>query len=149
MEQPAEQPLDLECVADPRRAQALLHPLRARILRLAATPTSATEIAGRLRLPRQRVNYHVRKLADRGFLRRAGRQRKRNMVEQRYVASARSFVLAPEVLGGVAADWRRIEDTASAAFLLALMGQVQSDVSRARAGAEAEGQRLSTMSIKS
>ena len=149
MEAEAGEPQELECVSDPLRAQALLHPLRARILRLAAQPASATEIAGRLRMPRQRINYHVRKLADRGLLRRAGRQRKRNMVEQRYVASARSFVIVPEVLGGVAADWRRIEDTASASFLIALMTQVQSDLARVRAAADEAGARLSTLSIKS
>ncbi len=149
MEAPAERLIDLECVSDGRRAQALLHPLRMRILKLAQEPASATEIAGRLRLPRQRVNYHVRKLADRGFLRRAGRQRKRNMVEQRYVATARSFLLVPEVLGALEADWRDIEDTASAAYLLALTSQVQSDVARAWKEAGEQGKRLSTLSLKS
>ena len=103
---------DLECVHDLQRAEALLHPLRMRILELAREPASATEMAGRLRMPRQRVNYHVRRLAERGLLRRAGRQRKRNMVEQRYVATARSFLLVPEVLGPLEADWRHVEDAA-------------------------------------
>ena len=149
MELSSGQPVELECVTDSRQAQALLHPLRSRILKLAFEPTSATEIAGRLRMPRQRVNYHVRKLAERGLLRRAGRQRKRNMVEQRYVASARSFLLVPEVLGEMAADWRGVPDTASAAFLLALTAQVQSDVARAWREAREGGQRLSTLSLKS
>lgn len=119
-----------------------------RILKLAQKPSSATEMAGRLRLPRQRVNYHVRALADRGLLRRAGRQRKRNMVEQRYVATARSFLLVPELLGALEADWRDIEDTASAAYLLALTTQVQSDVARAWKEAGEQGRRLSTLSLK-
>ena len=127
----------------------MLHPLRLRILGLAREPTSAAEIAGRLGLPRQRVNYHVRKLAERGLLRRAGRHRKRNMVEQRYVASARSFLLVPDLLRPVEADWRGIPDTASAAYLLALTAQVQSDVARARELASREGERLSTLSLKS
>jgi DNA-binding transcriptional ArsR family regulator len=140
---------ELECIDEEKRAQTLLHPLRSRILKLAQTPASATEIAGRLRMPRQRVNYHVRRLAERGLLRRAGRQRKRNMVEQRYVASARSFLLSPAVLGPLEADWRRIEDTASAAYLLALTSRVQSDVARAWKAADGEGKRLSTLSLKS
>lgn len=140
---------DLDCVDDERRAQALLHPLRMRILKLAQAPASATEIARKLRMPRQRVNYHVRRLAERGLLRRAGRQRKRNMVEQRYVAVARSFLLVPEVLGPLEADWRQIPDTASAAYLLALTCQMQSDVARAWKGAIGENERLSTLSLKS
>jgi DNA-binding transcriptional ArsR family regulator len=149
MEAPADRLPDLECVSDGRRAQALLHPLRMRILKLAQEPSSATEIAGLLRLPRQRVNYHVRKLAERGLLRRAGRQRKRNMVEQRYVATSRSFLLVPEVLGALEVDWREIQDTASAAYLLALTSQVQTDVARAWKEAVEEGRRLSTLSLKS
>lgn len=148
MEATAESLPDLECVSDEQQAEALLHPLRMRILGLARTPTSATEIAGKLRMPRQRVNYHVRRLADRGLLRRAGRQRKRNMVEQRYVAVARSFLLAPEVLGPLEADWRDIQDTASAAYLLALTSQVQSDVTHAWKAAREQGKRLSTLSLK-
>ncbi|MGH9368942.1 MAG: helix-turn-helix domain-containing protein [Thermoanaerobaculia bacterium] len=149
MEAAAESLPDLECVAEEKRAEALLLPLRARILELAREPASATEIARKLRLPRQRVNYHVRRLADRGLLRRAGRLRKRNMVEQRYVAAARSFLLVPEVLGPVEADWRAIEDTGSAAYLLALTARVQSDVARAWKQAQAQGTRLSTLSLKS
>jgi DNA-binding transcriptional ArsR family regulator len=139
----------LECVNDQERAEALLHPLRRRILRLAREPASATELAGRLRMPRQRVNYHVRRLAERGLLRRAGRRRKRNMVEQRYVATARSFLLVPEVLGPLEADWRLVEDTASAAYLLALTAQLQSDLARVWRASGEEGKRLSTLSLKS
>lgn len=94
----------LHRVSDLDRARALLHPLRLAVLLHAREPASAPEIAARLGLSRQRVHYHVRALADAGFLRRAGRRTKRNMVEQRYVAVARSFVLSPELLGELAPD---------------------------------------------
>ena len=136
-------------MAEFERAQTLLDPLRLRLLGLAQRPISAADMAGRLRLPRQRVNYHVRRLALRGFLRRAGRQRKRNMVEQLYVAAARRFLLAPELLEPVAADWRDVPDAASGAYLLALASRVQADVLRASRAAQAEGRRLTTLSLKS
>ena len=44
---------------------------RQRIVALARTPMSATEMASRLGLPRQRVNYHVRQLERARFLERA------------------------------------------------------------------------------
>jgi len=137
---------ELEFVSTPARAEALLHPLRLAIVAIAREPASAADIARRLRLPRQRVNYHVRVLADRGLLRRAGRARRRNMVEQRYVAAARGFVVLPDVLGQLAADWRRIEDAGSADYLVALAGQVQSDLARASA---AEGSRTAALTLKS
>ena len=140
---------DLETVTNPRLASALLHPLRLRVLALAREPASSAELARRLGLPRQRVNYHVRALERAGFLKPAGRQRKRNMVEQRYVASARAFSLSPGVLGPVGPDWRDIADTASAEYLLALTEQVRADVERAAGEADAQGKRISTISLKS
>jgi DNA-binding transcriptional ArsR family regulator len=140
---------DLETIANPRRASALLHPLRLRILALARDPASAAEIARALGLPRQRVNYHVRALERAGFLKPAGRARKRNMIEQRYVSTSRAFALSPGILGPVGADWREIGDTGSADYLLALAEQVRFDVERAAGEAEAEGRRISTLSLKS
>jgi helix-turn-helix protein len=135
-------------VADARKAAALLaHPLRARLVALASEPASATELAARLRLPRQRVNYHVRQLARSGFLRRAGQLRKRNLIEQRYVASARAYVLAPEILGPLAATRPAVEDEFSAARLVGLAAELQSDLSHALGVAQARGQRLATLSM--
>ena len=127
----------------------MLHPLRSRLLSMAREPASATELARRLGLPRQRVNYHVRELARAGLLRAAGRRRRRNLIEQRYVATARSYVLAPALLGPLVPDWRSIADTASADYLLALAEQVRSDVTRASREAAGEEKRLSTLSLKS
>ena len=138
----------LECVTEHRRAAVLLSPLRLRILKLAAEPISASELASRMDLPRQRVNYHVRELARAGFLRRAERRRKRNMFEQRYVASARGYLLSPELLEAIGSDWRSIPDTASAEYLLALASQVQSDLTRAWKRASGRGNRVSTFSLK-
>lgn len=138
----------LESVANVKRASALLHPLRLRLLALSREPTSSSDLARRLGLTRQRVNYHVRTLERAGFLRPAGRVRKGNMIEQRYVASARAYALSPAVLGPVAVDWRQIGDTASADYLLALAEQVRSDVETAAGEAAAEGGRIATLSLK-
>lgn len=140
--------IEVEGIAEPARARALLHPLRLKLLGLLREPASAAEAASRLGLPRQRVNYHVRALARAGFLRRAGRQRKRNMVEQRYVATARGYVLAPEVLGPVAATGP-VEDAWSASYLLALAARVQSEVLQALRNVPAGGERLATLGLES
>lgn len=146
---PAIEPAEVECVSEGRQAAALLDPLRSRILTLAREPVSATELGAHLGLARQRVNYHVRHLARAGLLKRAGRRRKRNMFEQRYVASALGYVISPELLGNAGADWRAVSDAASAGYLLALCAQMQSDVARAWRSARAQGKRLATLSIKS
>lgn len=134
---------DLEVVADPNAAAALLDPRRARILAAARQPASATEIARELGLPRQRVHYHVRELERTGLLRPAGRRRRRNLIEQRFAATARAYALSPELLGPLAADWRAFPDAGSPEYLLALTEQVREDLSRLLPG-EGEGTPAST-----
>ena len=139
----------IDCVREVGRAATLLFPLRLEILRLAREPASSSELAARLGLPRQRVNYHVRLLARAGFLRRAGRRRRRNMIEQRYVASAAAFLLSPELLRSVGPDWRRVGDSGSGAYLLALASQMEADLIRA-AGGRADGpERETALTLKS
>ncbi|MEM7164838.1 MAG: helix-turn-helix domain-containing protein [Planctomycetota bacterium] len=140
---------ELECVADPARAAALLHPLRASVLAEARTPISAAGIATRLGVPRQRVNYHVRELHRCGFLHKAGTRKKRGMTEQRYIATARAYLLAPAVLGGAALDRATVAGPFSSAYLLALAAQLQNEVSVAREQAAAAAKPLPTMSVSS
>lgn len=139
----------VEVIRGDARAAALLHPLRRRILEALREPDSAAGLARRLKLPRQKVNYHVRELAREHFLERAGRRRRRNMTEQRYVTRARGYVLSPELLGALQADRRRVEDVFSASYLLALSAQMQSELGIARSEAEAQGKRLATLSLVS
>lgn len=138
---------DVEYVAELERASAILHPLRLRILERAREPASAATIAGQLDLPRQKVNYHVRALADARLLRKAGTHKKRNMVEQRYVATARAYVLAPELLGPLEAVAGHVEDALSAGRLIALASAMQSDLARVTRAAAADDKRVATMSM--
>lgn len=139
----------VECIGEASRAGVLLAPLRVEILeRLRGEPRSASAVADEMGLPRQRVNYHVKALARARFLRKAGRVRRRNFYEQRYRASARSYLIAPDVLGPVAAGLRSPEDQAGAAYLLAGTARLQSEVGRAAAQAAEEGKRLATLTLE-
>jgi DNA-binding transcriptional ArsR family regulator len=142
--------VSLETLREPARIGALVeHPLRLAILRAAAEPSSATEIAARLGLPRQRVNYHVGRLRRAGFLMPAERRQRRGLTEQRYRATAQSYVVAPEALGPVGADVDRIEDRMSAEYLVALASQMQGDVGQVLTDATRQGKRVATLSISS
>jgi DNA-binding transcriptional ArsR family regulator len=138
----------VETIASPRKAGCILaHPLRTAILARAREPISASELARRLGQPRQRVHYHVRQLAREGLLVPVGQQRKRNMVEQQYLASAVSYVIAPTVLGEAAAT-RGIEDVSSAEQLVAACAHAQLDVAQLVDSAQAAGVRVRTISIQ-
>ncbi len=125
----------------------VLDPLRLAILERSREPRSASDIAGELGLPRQRVNYHVKELAKAGFLAEAGRVRRRNFYEQRYRATAGGYLVSPEALGPVAADPEAVEDRLSAAYLLALSARLQGEVGGAAERARAGGWRLATLSM--
>lgn len=137
----------VEQVTDAGVAGAILgHPLRPRILAAAQQPISAADLARRLGQTRQRVNYHVRQLAEAGLLREAGRAPRGNMIEQRYQASAATYVLAPELLGEAAPAAVVAEESNSAAQLLALCARAQSEVASVVMAAEAAGVRVRTQS---
>lgn len=146
-----------ECVADPARAAVLLHPLRSKVLEEAGEPSSATEIAARLGETRQKVNYHVRTLAEAGFLRPAEELRRGNLLEQRYVATARTYLLTPEVLGALGADRLageggsrtpgEVADSLSADHLLALTARAQREIATVRRHAAEQGKRVATLSL--
>jgi len=143
---PSVQPL--ESVRERTRVGALVeHPLRVAILQAASSPRSATEIAADLGLPRQRVNYHVTRLRRAGFLVPAGRRKRRGLYEQRYTATARSYVLDPEVLGPVRARADRIQDRLSAEYLVALAAQVQGELGQVLVETSRSDKRVATLSI--
>ncbi|MDA8017973.1 MAG: helix-turn-helix domain-containing protein [Thermoanaerobaculia bacterium] len=139
----------VECIYEAERAVALLQPLRLRILDEARVPISASRIAECLGEPRQKVNYHVRELARFRFLEPAGSLRRRNLIEQNYVARAKFFVISPEILESLGADWRSGADQQSAARLLGLTAQVQRDLARAGREAADQNKRLPTWSLHS
>ena len=135
-------------IRDAPKAGVLLKPLRREILAQARTPVSAATIAASMGRPRQVVNYHVRELARAGFLRKAGRAKKRGLTEQRYVVSAQAFVLAPELLGALDASATKANaDKASAAYLLMLATRLQKELSESWRKAEAIGTTLPLLSI--
>jgi DNA-binding transcriptional ArsR family regulator len=138
----------LDVVRDTGQAAVLLyHPLRLRILAALLDPDSATGVARRMNLPRQTVNYHVRELARARLLTRAGRRRRRRMYEQCYVATARGYVLSPELLGKLAADPAQVADILSANYLLVLASKNQTELGLASQLAAKAGKRLATLSV--
>lgn len=141
---------DVATLSDPASAELLMHPLRRRILEAAAAgPVSSSEVARDIGQARQKVNYHLRALADAGLLEPAGERPRRGLTEKLYQASARSYALAPNVLGGLApteADGH-FRDAFSAGTLLALAARTHAEVARSAEQAQASGARLATLSI--
>ena len=148
MTNPSPAPLDFLTITDGKNAAVLLqHPLRAQLLARAAEPVSATELAAALGVPRQRMNYHVKQLIKAGFLEAAGRRMRRNLMERKYVATARSYALSSHMLGELAGDARRLPEEHSLAHALMTASVVQTELSAIAEAAAKAGVRVRVSSM--
>ena len=136
-------------IDDPAAAEVSLDPVRAALLAALVEPASAAGLAARLGLPRQKVNYHLRALADHGLIELVEERRKGNMTERVLQAIAVSYVISPAALPAVAPDPDRSRDALSARWLISLAARMVRDVGELVAGATAARQRLATFAIDS
>lgn len=100
----------LDVVRELDRASVLLNPLRLRILRELREADSASGLSRKLGLPRQKLNYHLRELESSGFLELVAERRKGNCTERVLRATARSYLVAPAVLGEAGLDTDALTD---------------------------------------
>ena len=91
----------VEIIRDPATAAVVLKPPRPAILAALREPGSASALASRLRLGRQRLHYHIRELEDVGLLKLVENRRRRGCLERVMQATAQHYLLSPEILGEV------------------------------------------------
>jgi DNA-binding transcriptional ArsR family regulator len=129
-------------------AAAVLDATRLQILAGLREPGSAATVARALGLPRQRVGYHVRALEKEGLLEPVGERRTRGTLERLLQATARSYVVSPEALGGLGATRAEIQDRFSSAYQVTAAARTVRDLGRLQAGAARAGKRLPTLTVE-
>ncbi len=139
--------IEVEVIEDAAAATVALEPVRSRLLAELASPASAAALAGRLGLPRQKVNYHLRALESHGLVRVAEQRKWGGLTERLLVATAASYVVSPAALGPVAADPGRSADRLSAGYLIALAARAVREVGDLLRRARQVSKRLATLSI--
>jgi DNA-binding transcriptional ArsR family regulator len=139
--------LDVAMIDDAAAAEVSLDPVRARLLAELVEPGSATTLAARLGLPRQKVNYHLRALERHGLVELVEERRKGNMTERVMLASAASYVISPGALGPVQPDPARAPDRLSARWLLAVAARLVRDVGDLLTGSSQAGKRVATFAL--
>jgi DNA-binding transcriptional ArsR family regulator len=138
---------DIAVIEDPAAAEVSLDPIRSRLLAELARPGSATMLAGKVGLPRQKVNYHLRTLENHGLIHLVEERRKGNVTERMMQATAASYVISPAAMAAVAPDPSRAPDRLSARWLLALAGRLVRDVGALITGATKTNQRVATYAL--
>ena len=139
--------LDVTVIDDPAAAEASLDPVRSRLLAELAQPASASTLAARLGLSRQRVNYHLRALERHGLVELAQERRKGNMTERVMRATAASYVISPSALPAVAPDPDRSPDQLSALWMLSLAARLVGEVGELIGRAKRARRPLATFAI--
>lgn len=138
---------DVEVIEDQSAAAVALDPIRARLLAELAEPGSAAALAGRVGVPRQKVNYHLRTLESHGLVELAEERKRGGITERILRATAASYVVSPAALSEAAVDPDEAPDRLSARYVIALAGRVVREVGSLARRAEAAGKRLPTMAI--
>lgn len=133
----------------PEHAARLLKPVRLSILRALGTGQSAAGVARTLRLPRQKVNYHLRELERAGMAELVEERRKGNCTERILRARATRWVVDPAVFGDDAPEPDELRDRFSSSQLAALAARTLRDLASLRRRADAAGKRVATLSLQS
>lgn len=139
--------IDLAVIEDPAAAEASLDPIRSRLLSELSQPGSASALAARLGLARQKVNYHLRALERVGLIELHEERRRGNMTERVMAATASSYVISPAALAAVAPDPERSPDQLSAMWLVALAARLVREVGELMRGATRARRPLATFGI--
>jgi len=141
--------LDVAVIDDPAAAEASLDPMRARLLAALVEPGSASTLAAKAGVSRQRLNYHLRELERHGLIELVEERRKGNCTERVLRATAASYVISPAAFSAVAPDPARSPDQVSAYWMLALAGQLVRDVGDLIAGARKARKPVATFAVDS
>ena len=139
----------LKTIESVSQAAALMNPLRLKMLDALAQPDSASGLARKLDIPRQKLNYHLKEMEHQGLVELVEERRKGNCVERVVRASARSYVISPGALGEVGADPERMEDRLSSAYLVAVAARAIRDLGVLREHADQAGKKLATITLQS
>lgn len=138
---------DVAVIEDPAAAEVSLDPIRANLLAALSEPGSATTLAAKVGLPRQKVNYHLRALEKHGLVELVEERRKGNVTERVLRATASSYVISPVALAAVQPDPDRSPDRLSARWLLALAARLVRDVGTLLSGAAKAKKRVATFAL--
>lgn len=145
---PSPAPATVQFLGDPRCVAATLAPIRRQLLKELREPDSASGLARRLGIGRQKLNYHLRELEKRGLLEMVGERQRRGFVERLYRVAAVAYVVDPSLLGSLSVEPGQIADRFSSAYLVSTAARLVGDVATLRQRAAEAGKKLLTRTLE-
>jgi DNA-binding transcriptional ArsR family regulator len=138
---------EIDVIENSRAAEVSLHPVRSRMLAELVSGGTATSVAKKLGLTRQKANYHLRILEANGLVELVEERRTRNTTERVMQSTASSYVISPAALSEVAPDPDRAPDQLSARWLLSLAGRMVQELGALIGRSKAAKQPLASFGI--
>jgi DNA-binding transcriptional ArsR family regulator len=114
---------DVEVIEDAGAVITALDPMRQRLLAELTQPHSAATLAAKIGVPRQKVNYHLRRLEAHGLVALDHERTHGGLTERVLAATARSYVLDPQAEAPAG-------DRLSARYLIAVAARSVREVGR-------------------
>lgn len=111
------------------QAQKLLTPHRIALLQALVEPATCKRLAEHFAQSPQQINYHIKILVEAGLIQKVQERRVRGTVEATYQAKARSYWLAPHLVGQIGSQ-RQAKDQSSLRFLMSIAEELVSDLGR-------------------
>lgn len=136
---------DVFYIEDVDQAMTLLKPIRLEILKRMDEPRTCPELADYFGESAQKIYYHVKALEKAGLVEKVEEQRVRGVVEGHYQARARSYWLAPQLVGKVGGT-QMTQDQVSLRVLLDLAEEVHDDIGKLAHKSES-GRHVPSMSL--
>ena len=109
------------------QAATLLHPFRIDLLQQMVEPRTCPELGATFDMSAQKIYYHIKALEKADLVERVSENRVRGVVEGVYQARARSYWLAPKLVGLIGGP-QSSQDQTSLRFLLALAEEMHEDI---------------------
>lgn len=120
---------DIFYIEEMEQAIALLKPIRVEILKQMEEPTTCPELADFFEESPQKIYYHIKALEKVGLVEKTDEKRVRGVVEGYYQAKARSYWLAPQLIGKIGGE-KLAQDQMSLRVLLDLAEEVHEDIGK-------------------
>ncbi|MGB1285348.1 MAG: ArsR/SmtB family transcription factor [Aggregatilineales bacterium] len=120
---------DVFYIEDLNQAVSLLKPQRLEILKRMDEPRSCPELAGYFDSSAQKIYYHVKALEKSELVARVDEKRVRGIMEGYYQARARSYWLAPKLVGQIGGEQLN-RDRLSLSVLLDMAADIHEDVGK-------------------
>ena len=140
--------LDIDVIAEPKRAQVLLQSGRIELLENLGEPSSAASLARKLDLPRQRVNYHLRELESQDLIELVEERRQGSITERIYRRTGQSYAISSAALGELGSMPMDLADRFSSAYQIALASRAVRDIGAMQVSAGKAKKKLPTFALE-